>query len=79
MFSFLFSFPGKLGNVILVNVVYRNQVAELEEKQEVMEVNIRKRLQGCTLPPIIVNLYIEGAMNPLKEKLYTFCTSTERV
>ena len=54
----------------VIHALYKEQQAVMEFDQQQKFVQIRKGVrQGCTLSPLIFNLYIEDAINMLKDKI----------
>ena len=53
----------------IIHSLYKNQVAVIKSGPSCEEARIRKGVrQGCALSPIIFNVYIEKAINEIKEK-----------
>jgi hypothetical protein len=53
---------------IIIRKLYRHQTTSIIIKESKREAAIRKGgRQGCNLPPLLFNMYIEKAINECKE------------
>ena len=64
----------------IVHSLYKNQVAVIKSGPKCEEARIKKGVrQGCALSPVIFNVYIEKAINEIKEKAPGISIHGERI